>query len=99
MEEATGHWLELKRLGIKNNVIGYTTTREAEMLKFFHSPEFLRYQYVSWTHLLDLLGAPGRPSRYKLSLLELSRTMGVLLANSVSTLIQVRWEAGKCGKN
>lgn len=66
-----------------------TASREVEALKFFHSPEFLRYQYLSWDHLLDLMGAHGHPANLRLSTADFGRFLGAIFGISVSSFVQV----------
>lgn len=85
-----GHWEEIKRRGDRNNIVGRTRTEPEIMKKLFASPEMLRYQYVSWRHFKELVGARGSKQERRLDREELGETLGVMVANSVSTFIQVR---------
>ncbi|EGD80112.1 hypothetical protein PTSG_10386 [Salpingoeca rosetta] len=85
-EEAHRHWSEIKRRKAFNNIVGRMPTDRSTMLKFYKSPEFFRYQFVSWRHLRDLW---SQSSSQYLSRSEYGRTFGIMIANAVTTFVQL----------
>ncbi|EDQ88684.1 uncharacterized protein MONBRDRAFT_32623 [Monosiga brevicollis MX1] len=84
---AHAHWERIKATEVRNNIVGEVATNEAYLLKFMDCPEFLRYQFVSWRHLLELMGVLS--SEAKLDSQTLAGVLGKMFSISATTLFQM----------